>query len=170
MGELERHDAGLPARCRSLVDARAERRGVDEAAVGDVCRGSGLADDELVDVNAVLLDLEDGGSTSAVEERVAVLVARAGRLCRQERSDASAARCAEILTVVELDVVPVYHRTNLAVDGEVSSTGVALLEPGCDGCVCDDVLAGGELSAKLLRECDEPVDGLGGAAVEGAEA
>ena len=54
-------------------------------------------------------------------------------------------------------------------DGEVSAAGVALLEPGSDGRVCDDVLAGGELSTELLRECDEPVDGFGGAAVEGAE-
>ena len=81
VGELERHDTGVPAALHRLLDARAERRGVDEAAVGDVGRGSGLADDELVDVDAVLLDLEDGGSTSAVEERVAILVAGAGRLC-----------------------------------------------------------------------------------------
>ena len=80
VGELERHDTSVPTTLDRLLDARAERRRVDEAAVRDVRRGSGLADDELVDVNAVLLDLEDGGSTSAVEERVAVLVARAGRL------------------------------------------------------------------------------------------
>ena len=81
MRELERHDTRVPASLHRLLDARAERGRVDEAAVGDVCRGPGLADDELVDVDAVLLDLEDGGSTRAVEERVAVLVARAGRLC-----------------------------------------------------------------------------------------
>ena len=81
VGELERHDTRVPTTLDRLLDARAERRRVDEAAVRDVRRGSGLADDELVDVDAVLLDLEDGGSTRAVEERVAVLVARAGRLC-----------------------------------------------------------------------------------------
>ena len=57
--ELERHDTTLPARSGRLVDARPQRRGVDEAVRG-VGSAAGLADHELVEVEPVLRDLEQG--------------------------------------------------------------------------------------------------------------
>ena len=75
--ELERHHTALPASSRCLVHARAERGGVDEP-VGGVGRTAGLADDELVELEAVLGDLEEGrsreGRSGLVDEAVAVLV------------------------------------------------------------------------------------------------
>lgn len=75
VGELERHDTGAPALGLGLVDARAERRGVDEPVRGISSR-AGLANDELVQVDAVGRDLEHGrageGTARRVEETLAV--------------------------------------------------------------------------------------------------
>ena len=87
VGELEGHDTTLPARRDGLGDARAERGRVDEA-VGRVGRAAGLANHELVDVEAVLGDLEQRGP-------------REGRAGRRDQT-----RAVEVeALVVELDVV-----------------------------------------------------------------
>lgn len=55
---LERHNTGTPSLSVRLVDARAERRRSDEAVRG-VCGAARLADDELLQVDAVGCDLEE---------------------------------------------------------------------------------------------------------------
>ena len=85
--ELECHDTGLPARRDSLVDARAEGRRVDEP-VRCVARGTGLPENELVDVKPVLRDLEECGA------------------CERRSGRRDQARAVLVKTlVVELDVV-----------------------------------------------------------------
>ena len=58
---LPDHDTSVPALRLRLLHARTERRRVHEA-VGGISRGGGLADDELVEGDAVLGDLEEGGA------------------------------------------------------------------------------------------------------------
>ncbi len=58
-GELEGHDTAVPAPSLSLRDARAERGRVDEA-VGRVGCTTRLADDELIEVDAVRSNLKQG--------------------------------------------------------------------------------------------------------------
>ena len=82
MRELERHDAGFAAHCRSLVDALAECRRVDEA-VGCIACTTRLANDKLVEFESVLGDLQQrragerrtggGDETSAVEVEALVV-------------------------------------------------------------------------------------------------
>lgn len=90
--ELERHHTALPARGVRLVDARPERRRVNEPVRG-VARAAGLADHELVKVEPVLRDLEERGA----RER------------RTRGGDQARAVSVQVL-VVELDVV---LRTNV---------------------------------------------------------
>lgn len=90
---LVRHDSGLPATLDRLLDARAQRRGVDVATTGLVNRASRFANDELVDVYARVLDFEHGRTARGVEERIAVLIARAGRLCTTVVSPVLRCRC-----------------------------------------------------------------------------
>lgn len=88
MWELEGHHTRVPSALDGLLNACAERRGVHKAAavepalrLGHVLERAGLADDELVEVDAARgVCLEDGGAPGAVEERVAVRIARIGRL------------------------------------------------------------------------------------------
>ena len=69
--------ARTPALGLGLVDASTERRGVDEP-VGRIGSRAGLANDELVEVNAVGRDLEHGrageGTAGRVQETLAVVV------------------------------------------------------------------------------------------------
>ncbi len=61
VGELERHDAAVPAACSGLGDTLAEGGGIHEA-VGSVSDTTGLPDDELVEVDTVVGDLEQRGA------------------------------------------------------------------------------------------------------------
>ena len=74
---LPDHDTGVPALRLRLLHARPKSRGVHEP-VGGISRGGGLADDELVEGDAILRDLEEGGSgecpAGAGEEARAVSV------------------------------------------------------------------------------------------------
>ena len=77
VGELERHDTCVPALGLGLVDTSTERRGVDEP-VGRIGSRAGLANDELVEVDAVGRNLEHGrareGTAGRVQETLAVRV------------------------------------------------------------------------------------------------
>ena len=84
---LEDHDAGVPALGLGLLHARSKRGRGDEA-VGRVGGGAGLADDELLEVDTVLLDLEH----------------RRARECTAGLGEEALAVRVETL-VVELDVV-----------------------------------------------------------------
>ena len=81
VGELEGHDAAIPALGFGLRDALAERRGVHEAVRG-VGDGAGLADHELVEVDAVVGDFEERGAREGrargVEEACTVSVEALG--------------------------------------------------------------------------------------------
>ena len=78
---LEGHDPGVPATLDGLLNARVERGGGHVSAVGLVGGDAWLSNDEFVEGYARILDLEAGGATRREEEGVAVLIARAGRLC-----------------------------------------------------------------------------------------
>ena len=84
---LEDHEAGVPALSLSLVHACGER-GRGHEAIGSVGGGARLANDELLEVDAVLLDLEH----------------RRARECTSRLSEETLAVGVETL-VVELDVV-----------------------------------------------------------------
>ena len=137
------HDTAVPALASGSSDAGGESRSRHVAAARSIASKRGLANDELAQVNAVRRDLE--------ERRARVLSTRGS----EKTSAVGVLRSA---LVVELDVVPVDHGADGAVDGEVASSGVALLEPGSDGGMCDDILPRRKLGAELLRERDEPVD------------
>ena len=161
MGELERHDAGLPARCRSLVDARAERRGVDEAvAVVGVGGGAGLSKHELVDVEPVLRDLEQrragegsaGGGDEAGTVLVQVLVVEldvvlCGGLACEKRESAHG-------VTHEVDLGP-----NVLVHRHVRSRRKLLVggHPRGERRVRQDELALRELLAERLGEGGDPL-------------
>ena len=66
-------------------------------------------------------------------------------------------------------LLPVNQGAYGRVNSQVSASGVALLEPRSDRGVRDDIVRGGKLSAKLLREGDEPVDCSRSATVERVE-
>lgn len=84
--DLEGHDTAVPTLCLGLVHARAERERVDEAVRG-IAGSARLADDELVEVDAVVGDLEQRGSregaTCGVEEALAIGVQA---LCKCDQS------------------------------------------------------------------------------------
>ena len=84
---LPDHDTAVPALGLGLLHARAERGGGDEA-VRRVRRGRGLANDELVERDAVLGDLEE----------------RRARECAARAREQARAVAVEAL-VVELHVV-----------------------------------------------------------------
>ena len=63
-----------------------------------------------------------------------------------------------MLTVVELDVIPVDHRAHSTVYGKVASSRPALSEPGSERGVRNNVLASGKVGAELSRERDQPID------------
>ena len=76
---LEGHDTCVPALRRGLVDAGSERRRVDEAiTVVRVLGRARLADDELVQLEAVARDLEQRGAkerrAGRVDQTVTVIV------------------------------------------------------------------------------------------------
>ena len=75
--ELEGHDAPVPATCRGLSDALSERSGIHEA-VGRVGDTTGLANNELVEVEAVVRNLKQRGAregrTRGVDEARTVRV------------------------------------------------------------------------------------------------
>lgn len=75
--ELEGHDAPVPATCRGLSDALSERSGIHEA-VGCVGDATGLANNELVEVDAVVRNLKQRGAregrTRGVDEARTVRV------------------------------------------------------------------------------------------------
>ena len=160
VGELERHDAGLPARCRSLVDARAECRRVDEAvAVVGVAGGAGLPEHELVDVKPVRGDLEQrragegsaGGGDEAGTVLVQVLVVEldvvlCGELAYEKRE------CVHSVTH-EVDLGP-----NVLVHRHVRSRRKLLVggHPRGERRVRQDELALRELLAERLGEGGDP--------------
>ena len=59
--ELERHDTAVPAACSGLGNTLAKGRGVHEA-VDCIGGTTGLANDELVELDAVARDLEQRGA------------------------------------------------------------------------------------------------------------
>ena len=81
--ELEGHDAGVPALRDGLLNTRPKGRRIDKPAVRDVAQGTGLADDELLEVDARFGGFEDRGPARVVKQRVAGLVAGRGRLCKR---------------------------------------------------------------------------------------
>ena len=86
---LERHHASIPALDNGLCDTSTEGTGIHVTAIRHVLRTRGLSDDDLTLVNAVATDLGDGRAPGAVQEGVAVLIARIGGLCQGSSTEGS---------------------------------------------------------------------------------